>query len=439
MDSRKILIVGAGIGGLTAGYWLSQKGYDVEICEASDRPGGRMMTLKRGNDLVDVGAQFFHSNYKHSLRLIDELGLGGAKRKVPGGSLFFLDDGTEYYYSGHSPYIGPLGFAGNVKMWRLLLKYVFFGRRFSMYWIDKDIPEYDDVSALSLFEGPSNRKLREYFLEPMVMGPLDERLSLYHVVRSIRFNFSSYPIGLTGGVSSLAEELAKHLQIRYESPARQLVMEKGKVIGVQMESDGSVKKADHVIVAADTIRAVRLLPDELEEQRSFFEGVIPHMLPMPIFFLDRLVRDDAWAYATAPSQRENVMFALDHGAKLTEMTPSGKSIFSVWFGSPTNQEMFDRPDDEVTQKAAAGMERMIPGFSQWIEHVEVVRHPIVVAGYDLGAHRRALDFLEKAKQLEGVSFVSDVFGACYMEGAMESAAAVVQQICESDDASGAGG
>ena len=40
MENRKVIIVGAGIGGLAAAYWLGRRGYEVEILEASDRPGG---------------------------------------------------------------------------------------------------------------------------------------------------------------------------------------------------------------------------------------------------------------------------------------------------------------------------------------------------------------------------------------------------------------
>ena len=58
MENRKVIIVGAGIGGLSAGYWLSQRGFAVEILETSERPGGRMATIERKGDLVDIGAQF---------------------------------------------------------------------------------------------------------------------------------------------------------------------------------------------------------------------------------------------------------------------------------------------------------------------------------------------------------------------------------------------
>ena len=48
----KVVILGAGISGLTAAYELRAKGYEVQVIEASHRAGGRNLTL-RGGDLVD--------------------------------------------------------------------------------------------------------------------------------------------------------------------------------------------------------------------------------------------------------------------------------------------------------------------------------------------------------------------------------------------------
>lgn len=48
----KVIVLGAGISGLTAAYELSRKGHSVQIFEASHRAGGRNMTLRSG-DLID--------------------------------------------------------------------------------------------------------------------------------------------------------------------------------------------------------------------------------------------------------------------------------------------------------------------------------------------------------------------------------------------------
>jgi monoamine oxidase len=44
--AKKVLILGAGMAGLVAGYELSQLGHDVTILEARMRPGGRVNTLR---------------------------------------------------------------------------------------------------------------------------------------------------------------------------------------------------------------------------------------------------------------------------------------------------------------------------------------------------------------------------------------------------------
>ena len=46
-EGKSVLILGAGIGGLTAAYLLSQYGFQCEVLEAQKRPGGRSLTARR--------------------------------------------------------------------------------------------------------------------------------------------------------------------------------------------------------------------------------------------------------------------------------------------------------------------------------------------------------------------------------------------------------
>ena len=61
----KILIVGAGAAGITAGHALSEKGIDFEILEASSVHGGR---VKKNADFadfpIDLGAEWVHRAIK---------------------------------------------------------------------------------------------------------------------------------------------------------------------------------------------------------------------------------------------------------------------------------------------------------------------------------------------------------------------------------------
>ncbi|TAF32296.1 MAG: FAD-dependent oxidoreductase [Cytophagales bacterium] len=60
----KIAILGAGAAGLRAGSLLKQKGYNVEILEASERVGGRVWSIKGFADFtVEAGACFVHGEH----------------------------------------------------------------------------------------------------------------------------------------------------------------------------------------------------------------------------------------------------------------------------------------------------------------------------------------------------------------------------------------
>ncbi len=50
----KITILGAGIAGMTAAYELGKLGFACTVLEASQRPGGRSLTIRRGDKLTDT-------------------------------------------------------------------------------------------------------------------------------------------------------------------------------------------------------------------------------------------------------------------------------------------------------------------------------------------------------------------------------------------------
>ncbi|MFZ1024702.1 MAG: NAD(P)/FAD-dependent oxidoreductase [Limnoraphis robusta] len=74
-----VLIVGAGIAGLTAAYRLTQAGIPVEIIEARNRVGGRINTVTKaaGTPLIaELGGEFINTDHTCIRSLAEELGLG---------------------------------------------------------------------------------------------------------------------------------------------------------------------------------------------------------------------------------------------------------------------------------------------------------------------------------------------------------------------------
>ncbi|WP_009632494.1 flavin monoamine oxidase family protein [Synechocystis sp. PCC 7509] len=78
INTSKMLIVGGGIAGLTAGYRLQQAGVPVDIIEATNRLGGRIRTTFKalGTSIpAEMGGEFIDSGHENLLGLAKELGL----------------------------------------------------------------------------------------------------------------------------------------------------------------------------------------------------------------------------------------------------------------------------------------------------------------------------------------------------------------------------
>ncbi len=55
-----MVVVGAGIAGLAAARVCAEAGLKVVVLEASERVGGRIRTLRVGDAVVELGAEFVH-------------------------------------------------------------------------------------------------------------------------------------------------------------------------------------------------------------------------------------------------------------------------------------------------------------------------------------------------------------------------------------------
>ena len=72
---KDVIIIGAGIAGLSAGFELYKNNIDFQILETSERVGGNIETLKIGDYLIESGPHTFSSTSKETLELVKDLGI----------------------------------------------------------------------------------------------------------------------------------------------------------------------------------------------------------------------------------------------------------------------------------------------------------------------------------------------------------------------------
>ena len=72
-----VVVVGGGISGLAAAYFLSQDGVAVTVIDSARELGGKLRTSEVGGVSVDEGAEAFLVRRPEAHDLVDRLGLAG--------------------------------------------------------------------------------------------------------------------------------------------------------------------------------------------------------------------------------------------------------------------------------------------------------------------------------------------------------------------------
>jgi phytoene dehydrogenase-like protein len=254
-----VVIVGAGLAGLTCARRLAESGVASRIFEASDAVGGRVRTDKLDGFLLDRGFQVFLTAYPEARRALDYDGLSlqpfysGALIRAGGEFTKFADpfrhplDGLLTLFSSVGTLadklrVGKLRAGVSEGAWEDLF------RR----------PETTTQAALTAagFSGA----LVEQFFRPFFGGVFLER-ELRTSSRMFEFTFRMFSAGVAalpaaGGMGAIPRQLADGLPPGCVSlNARVAAIEAGAVV----LASGERVTADAVVVAVEQDAAARLL------------------------------------------------------------------------------------------------------------------------------------------------------------------------------------
>ncbi|MFE2999277.1 flavin monoamine oxidase family protein [Nocardia sp. NPDC059246] len=98
MTDHDVIIVGAGLAGLTAARELTRACLDVVVLEARDRVGGRTLNHQLPDgQVVEAGGQFVGPTQSHVLRLAADLGVQTFPANTIGDSVYVKNDKARRY------------------------------------------------------------------------------------------------------------------------------------------------------------------------------------------------------------------------------------------------------------------------------------------------------------------------------------------------------
>lgn len=423
-DQRQIVIIGGGITGLSAAFYLQkeiqEKGlpWNVTLLESKDQLGGKIQTITRDNFVMERGPDSFLERKNSALELVKELGIQsdlvrnkpepsfilrkGRLLPIPEGAVMGVP--TKWLPFATTQLLSP--FAKIRAAADLILPQ-------SKHWKD------EDQSVGSFFRSRLGAEVVDQIIEPLLSGIFAgdiDQMSLMTTFpqfaemrkkhRSLLLGMktmrppkqtSSKPQGmfltLKNGLYSMVEALENQLtqvSIRKNTTVQQIEKtEDGYTLHLQ---DQKSLYADHIIITTphDATRKVFGNPDFLTPLHDRPTSVATVILAFPQEAMQ--AEHSGTGFLIPRSEKDFTITACTWThKKWPHTTPAGKTLLRCYVGRPGNEEIVSRSDEEIVETVIQdlrkittftaepdftyvtrwrrGMSQFLPNHQTWLQEI----------------------------------------------------------------------
>ncbi|MBU3749622.1 MAG: flavin monoamine oxidase family protein, partial [Mycobacterium sp.] len=185
--THDVVVIGAGLAGLTAARELTGRGFDVVVLEGRDRVGGRTFSGTLAGNPVDRGASFVGPTQDAVLKLAADLGCPTTPTYHSGANLIRWR-GRVHRYSGTIPKLGLLGL---LDIGRIQWQFERVARAVSITkpWTSRDAAKLDSISLggwlRSIRATAGSRDLMS-IMTRVTWGALPDEISMLHAARYVK-------------------------------------------------------------------------------------------------------------------------------------------------------------------------------------------------------------------------------------------------------------
>ncbi len=381
--SKTVAIVGGGITGLSAAYYLKkaskEEGLDinVKLIESSNRLGGKIKTEKRDGFIIERGPDSFLSRKHPAVKLIESLGLEEKLVRNGTGQAYILVEDKLHKippgsFMGIPTQPGPFLFSGLFSPLGKL--------RAGLDLVKKKSKAKEDQSLGAFFRYRFGDQLVENLIEPLLSGIYSgdiDKMSLmstfpnfYEIeqehgslIKGLKKTMPKSPSkkerknrpGIFFALEDGFESLVDHLKATFSEQEVLLNsavdhIEKKESIYHILLADGKVIKADGVIMASPH----NTLP-KVFSQYDFFD----HFKEMPqtsvanvaLAYDSDKVKDnlDGTGYVVSRNSDFRITACTWTHKKWPHTAPKGKVLLRSYVGKPDDQAIVDASDEEIVE------------------------------------------------------------------------------------------
>jgi oxygen-dependent protoporphyrinogen oxidase len=453
--SKKIVVIGAGISGLTTAYLLSQKGFNVTILEKRDSVGGSIESVIENGFLFDRGPNSALETTPVIGKLIKELGLESellyASKQA--NKRYILRDNKL-----HALPMSPQGliktklFSGKAKL-RLLAE-PFIGRSKDGYY----------QSLAEFVKRRLGQEFLDYAINPFVAGVYagkPEDLSVKSAFPKLYALEESYGGLIIGTIRSIRErkrraevskQSAKMLSFKSGMMALPRAIEKyfdnniilsSEVISVDKnekgfllsyKKDGNINKldCDAILSTIPAYSASDLFTKYDKEFKTHAESIYyPPVLVYYLVYDRKNIKQELDGFGFLIPSKESKLFlgALWSSVIFTDRADDNKAAFTLFVGGSRNPNFVNEDRDLLLKKVRKEFESLM-GISAEPIFVSDRFWEKAIPQYNLGyvEHEKYFDAFEKQNQ--GIFISGNFRGGISVGDCIKNAELVTNKIFE---------
>jgi protoporphyrinogen/coproporphyrinogen III oxidase len=430
-----VIVIGAGIAGLTAAFRLRKAGLNVTVLEREDHVGGRMSTLTRDGYRIDLGASLLPSSYRQMLRLIGEAGLTG-EITATSGVFGLVRDGQVHRFQVGSvtDMLGiPISVRSKLTLVRAVADCVRLGGKLDWYDLSRALAA-DGESAPEYAIRRLNKEILDYLVEPtcasMTLNIAEDNsaasfLFFLRRVLATRSLFNS-----PSGIDFLPRGLARQVDVRLRATATAVERNRSGVAVAWRDSGGLERTTDAAacVIALPARQAATLYQGWTPEQRDFLGSVRYGRCVNVSIALRRPPAEDACFLLTPRAEEPDLgAVVLEHN-KAPGRAPENRGLVTTYWRQAWSDPRAGLDDDTISQQAVGALSRSLPSLVTDVEWTHVQRWDPSIA-VNFPGHLAALGrFTRSVDPRSPVQLAGDYFSGTTTNSSLCSGERAAQRI-----------
>jgi phytoene dehydrogenase-like protein len=411
-ERKSVIIIGAGVAGLSTGIYACLNGYDAHIFEMHDKPGGYCTSWSRKGYTFDYSIHNLTGTLPESdlYRVWQELGAFRGSDVVDHKELVRVEDQSGNSFTVYSDLKKTMGelrrlSPQNEALWKdyekaarklahLDLFSVSLGglrRTLGMLPYLGLMKKWGGITMGEFAKKIYNPFLREAF--PLTQYGIPEIPMIIHLifVSGLDRGDLGWP---QGGSLAFAKRLEQRYislggKIDYKAKVDRIIIEGGRAVGVTL-ADGSEHRADIIVSACDGYTLENKLLEGkylTEEMKAYFQRAPARQsfgLQVSLG-VNRDLSHEPHAIALQLNEplrleNEDIKFLnIEVFGPVTRMAPEGKGVIKVildsnydyWAQAAKDKDGYNKKKDEVARLILEKLEVRFPGLKEQVEVIDV--------------------------------------------------------------------